>query len=312
MKRCDVNLIWPAMHEGGYEFSSRKENLDLAAEYGITVGTSHCEPMLRNNCYLEKSKKPLWNFAEHPDMITEYWTESVSKYGSYDVLWTIGIRGIHDGGMRGGKNSAEKIQILENVPFPIKGFDAAITEKVPEIYETVKQQNIRQPLILELPAEMSVKFDAEEMKKFKKPKDFIHKNKSGENTRLSVSDTGIFTDSWDDIFQYNREVIYTNWQNSHKIDSVNGLNGYFPTPRIIFQYYINTLPEPESFTLLRKSGINFIVWHEFMKTRTDTLSLDDLEKSPCLIKIAENSEGSTLFKLISCDTEVFYEKNRKQ
>ena len=204
------------------------------------------------------------------------------------------------------------IQILENVPFPIKGFDAAITEKVPEIYETVKQQNIRQPLILELPAEMSVKFDAEEMKKFKKPKDFIHKNKSGENTRLSVSDTGIFTDSWDDIFQYNREVIYTNWQNSHKIDSVNGLNGYFPTPRIIFQYYINTLPDPESFTLLRKSGINFIVWHEFMKTRTDTLSLDDLEKSPCLIKIAENSEGSTLFKLISCDTKFFYEKNRKQ
>ena len=115
MKRYDINLIWPAMHEGGYEFSSRKENLDLAAEYGITVGTSHCEPMLRNNCYLEKSKKPFWNFAEHPDMITEYWTESVSKYGAYDVLWTIGIRGIHDGGMRGGRNLTEKIKILENV-----------------------------------------------------------------------------------------------------------------------------------------------------------------------------------------------------
>ena len=187
---------------------------------------------------------------------------------------------------------------IENIPMPLKGFDASITVKVPEIYETIKHQNIIRPLILELPAEMSVEFKAEEMKKFKNPKDFVHK--SGENTRLPVLNLGIFTDSWDNIFQYNREIIYTNWQNSHKIDSVNGVNGYFPTPRIIFQFHINSLPDPESLMFLRKSGINFIVWHEFMKIRTDKLSLEDLEKSPCLRKITGNSEGSTLFKIVDC------------
>ncbi len=199
------------------------------------------------------------------------------------------------------------VNFVENVPFPLKGFDASVAEKVPEIYETLWQQNIKNPLILELPAEMNIEFDAEEMKKFKDPKDFVHK-KSG-NPELHVMNMGMFVDSWDDIFQYNREIIYTNWQNRHKIDSINGVNGYFPTPRMIFQYHINSLPDPESFMFLKKSGVNFIVWNEFMKIKSDKLSLSELEKSPCLKKIAENSEGSVLFKPVNCDIRKKSEKN---
>lgn len=192
----------------------------------------------------------------------------------------------------------------ENIPFPLKGFDASITEKVPEIYKTVKRQNITRPLILELPSTMDIEFENINSEKFGNPKNFVHKN--SENPRLDIMNIGMFVDSWDDIFQYNREIIYTNWQNRHKIDSVNGVNGYFPTPRMILQYHINNLPNPESFEFLRKFGINFIIWHEFMKIKADTLSLKDLEKSPCLSEIETNSEGSTLFKLTSCGTKIFY------
>jgi hypothetical protein len=200
------------------------------------------------------------------------------------------------------------LNFIENVPFPLKGFNASITEKVPEIYETVKQQDVYHPLILELPAEMSIKFSKEKMRKFANPKDFIEKKEI--NPTLEVVNKGVFFYSWDDIFQYNREIIYTNWQNRHKIDSVNGVNGYFPTPRMIFQYHINSLPDSESFMFLKKSGINFIIWHEFMKIKADTLSLSDLEESPCLQKIAENSEGSFLFKLVNCDTQYFDESGK--
>ena len=189
------------------------------------------------------------------------------------------------------------INFVENVPFPLKGFDASITEKVPEIYGTVKQQNIKNPLILELPANMKIKFP-ENMEKFNDPKNFVFKN--NENPELHVLNIGMFVHSWDDIFQYNREIIYTNWQNHHRIDSVNGVNGYFPTPRMIFQYHINSLPDTKSFMFLKESGINFIVWHEFMKISSDTLLLSDLENSPCLKKVAENTEGSVLFELVNC------------
>lgn len=115
MKEDGLNLLWPAMHEGGYEFSSRPENLVLAEANGITIDTSHCEPMLRNNCYLSKEDKKKWSWTAHRDFVTDYWREGVRRGAANDVLWTLGMRGIHDGGMKDGKTSAEKIAILEEV-----------------------------------------------------------------------------------------------------------------------------------------------------------------------------------------------------
>ena len=126
MKRDGLNLIWPAMHEGGYEFSARPENLALAKRCGVAVGTSHCEPMLRNNCYLSKADKKKWSWVSNRDFLIDYWREGVRRgmecLGRVehadrvgDVLWTIGMRGIHDGRMPDGKTTEEKIKILEEV-----------------------------------------------------------------------------------------------------------------------------------------------------------------------------------------------------
>ena len=115
MKECGLNLIWPAMHEGGYEFSSRPENFSLADMYGIAVGTSHCEPMLRNNCYLPKSDRHLWSWTKHRDFVEGYWREGVRRGAGHNVMFTLGMRGIHDGGMRDGADIADKVGILEDV-----------------------------------------------------------------------------------------------------------------------------------------------------------------------------------------------------
>lgn len=80
MKRDGLNLIWPAMHEGGYEFSSRPENIAQAKEAGIWIGTSHCEPMLRNNCYLSERDKKKWDWLNHKDFVTDYWREHESDH----------------------------------------------------------------------------------------------------------------------------------------------------------------------------------------------------------------------------------------
>ena len=110
-----LNLLWPAMHEGGYEFVSRPENMALAAARGIRIGTSHCEPMLRNNCYIPKRDHHLWSWTKHRDFVTDYWQWAVDRYATNDVLWTIGMRGIHDGKMNDGATTEEKIAILEDV-----------------------------------------------------------------------------------------------------------------------------------------------------------------------------------------------------
>ena len=115
MKADGLNLIWPAMHEGGYEFSSRPENIAQAKEAGIWIGTSHCEPMLRNNCYIAERDKSKWDWLEHKDFVTDYWREGARRGEGANVLWTLGMRGIHDAGMRQGTNMAHKIEIMEDV-----------------------------------------------------------------------------------------------------------------------------------------------------------------------------------------------------
>ena len=47
--RLRANTIWPAMHESTTPFYTIKGNKEAAQKYGIVVGTSRCEAMMRNN-----------------------------------------------------------------------------------------------------------------------------------------------------------------------------------------------------------------------------------------------------------------------
>ena len=147
MEKDGLNLIWPAMHEGGYEFSSRPENLELAKKHGIVVGTSHCEPMLRNNCYLPKEDKKKWSWVANRDFLVDYWKEGVRRGTGFsnrvervdrveDILWTIGMRGIHDGKMQDGKTTEEKIKILEEV---FAAQCAMLPEGAPKLFVPYKE-----------------------------------------------------------------------------------------------------------------------------------------------------------------------------
>jgi len=185
--------------------------------------------------------------------------------------------------------------IVENTPFPMISFDASYTVKTPEIYEKVKNLN-PQSVILDLPSHMEVEYPDWNDAVYN-PHNFIYKKK--ENKPLEVDNLGMFVYSWDNIFEYNREIIYTNWQTNHKLNSINGVNGYFPTPRMIYQYHINRLPAVKSFSMLKKWGVDYIVWHNDMKIARDKLNLVDLERSFCLEKIDQSGE-KYLFKLRGC------------
>ena len=47
--RLKANYLWPAMHECTQAFNLYPENKLLADDYAIVMGSSHAEPMLRNN-----------------------------------------------------------------------------------------------------------------------------------------------------------------------------------------------------------------------------------------------------------------------
>ena len=107
MLRLRLNYFWPAMHDVSVEFGAVPENPVLADQYGIVMGASHCEPMLRNNCHWKKEDGE-WNYISNQAKIDSYWKESVDQRGDKEAVWTLGIRGIHDSSMQGANTMDEK------------------------------------------------------------------------------------------------------------------------------------------------------------------------------------------------------------
>jgi hypothetical protein len=121
--RLKANYIWPAMHPCTKAFYYYKQNPKVADDYAIVVGGSHCEPMLRNNVcewaetYEEEYKKKPgeWRYDVNKDEIYKYWDDRIKEAVNYESVFTVGMRGVHDGSMPGPKDPNEKVKLLENV-----------------------------------------------------------------------------------------------------------------------------------------------------------------------------------------------------
>lgn len=116
--RLRANTIWPAMHEGTTAFFQVEGAKAQADSCGIIVGSSHCEPLLRNNVgEWDVKKRGRFNYKTNKDEVQKYWTERLqevkdSKGGN---MFTIGMRGIHDSSMEGYNTTEEKFDALQQV-----------------------------------------------------------------------------------------------------------------------------------------------------------------------------------------------------
>ena len=114
--RLRANYLWPAMHPGTTAFNSFPTDKEIANEYGIVMGASHCEQMLRNNISEWDEKKfGDYNFVTNPDGVLKYWEQRVRENGKFENIYTMGMRGIHDGAMPGGGTESEKAARLETI-----------------------------------------------------------------------------------------------------------------------------------------------------------------------------------------------------
>ena len=79
--RLKGNYLWPAMWNNAFNEDDH-ENPVLADEYGIVMGTSHQEPMLRAQKEWDRRyQKTLgsWNYAKEPDVLQTFWREGIRR-----------------------------------------------------------------------------------------------------------------------------------------------------------------------------------------------------------------------------------------
>jgi hypothetical protein len=135
--RLKANFLWPAMWNSAFA-ADDPLNAKLADEYGIVMGTSHEEPMMRAEKEWKRADGP-WNYAENQKRIDEYWRAGMERNKNYEEIVTLGMRGVNDTPMSASANAdllekivAEQRQILKETVNPD-------LEKVPQVWALYKE-----------------------------------------------------------------------------------------------------------------------------------------------------------------------------
>ena len=153
--RLKANLLWPAMHPSTKAFYFYKGNPEVADRYSIVVGSSHCEPMLRNNVFewaenfeneYGKASGP-WRYDTNEGEIQTYWRDRVKETANHETFYTVGMRGIHDGGMEGELPKQAQIELLNKV---IKDQRRMLEEETGKSADTIGQTFCVYKEVLEL------------------------------------------------------------------------------------------------------------------------------------------------------------------
>ena len=116
--RLRANYLWPAMW--GKAFNEDDPlNPQVADEYGIVMGTSHHEPMIRAQKewtdHHTQYGNVQWNYATNEQGLKQFWTDGIERNKHYESIVTMGMRGDGDlampdaGGLEANKQLLEKI-----------------------------------------------------------------------------------------------------------------------------------------------------------------------------------------------------------
>ena len=114
--RLKGNYLWPAMWNNAFNEDDTL-NARLADEYGIVMGNSHQEPMLRAQKEWDRRyQKTLgsWSWTSHSDTLVKFWRDGIRRNKNYESIITIGLRGADDTEMGPGGPEAN-IAKLEKI-----------------------------------------------------------------------------------------------------------------------------------------------------------------------------------------------------
>jgi hypothetical protein len=138
--RLKANLLWPAMHKVTQPFNADPANAALADRYAIVMGSSHAEPMLRNNVGEWTAPPDDFNYVTNAPGVQRYWADRVASHARYESLWTLGMRGIHDSGMVGPATLDDRRATLDRIVADQRAMlDRAGIANAPQVFTPYKE-----------------------------------------------------------------------------------------------------------------------------------------------------------------------------
>lgn len=115
--RLKANYLWPAMWNNAFN-EDDPLNPVLANKYGIYMGTSHQEPMMRAQKEWDRRYRRTlgsWNYAKFPDTLSSFWKKGIERNKNYREIVTIGLRGENDTPMIPGGTLTQDTTLLGKI-----------------------------------------------------------------------------------------------------------------------------------------------------------------------------------------------------
>ena len=140
--RLKGNYLWPAMWGKAFNEDDPK-NPVLADKYGIVMGTSHHEPMVRAQkewgTHRENYGNGEWDYQTNAEGLRDFWRDGFERNQDFENLVTIGMRGEGDEPMTEGT----AIELLETIVADQREIIADVTGKpaseTPQVWALYKE-----------------------------------------------------------------------------------------------------------------------------------------------------------------------------
>jgi hypothetical protein len=113
--RLKANFLWPAMWGNAFNEDDPLSPV-VVDEYGIVMGNSHHEPMMRAQKEYTKRKQEVgaWDYVTNKAGLDKFWFDGLNRNKNFENVITMGMRG--DGDVAMGKgDDQENIKTLQDV-----------------------------------------------------------------------------------------------------------------------------------------------------------------------------------------------------
>ncbi len=114
-------------------------NAVLADEYGVVIGTSHHEPLMRAHVEWGRYGEGPWNYEENPEKLREFWREGMERMDDKESIVTIGMRGDGDEPMTEGTAITLLEKIVEDQRTIIREVTGKPASETPQSWALYKE-----------------------------------------------------------------------------------------------------------------------------------------------------------------------------
>jgi Glycosyl hydrolase family 115/Gylcosyl hydrolase family 115 C-terminal domain len=136
--RMRGNYLWPAMWNNAFN-EDDPLNPVLADDYGIVMGTSHHEPMLRAHKEWTRRNIGPWDYTKNEEVLKNFFAEGIRRNRDHESLTTIGMRGDGDTPMSESANVALLERIVADQRVIIARETGKPAEQVPQVWALYKE-----------------------------------------------------------------------------------------------------------------------------------------------------------------------------